>query len=192
MVSSNAERWEGDAVDFLLEQHSDARELLSRLHTSTPPDPHDLQLLVALLAVHETAEEMVIYPTFRDIVPSGDAVADARLAEEDRLKKLLAGLESMDIAHTSFAGSIETFMTEFDAHASTEEQTVFPALRQHADATQMNALFSELVAAEAAAPTRAHRMSPESGLGNLLIGPFLSIVDRFRDAIRSRRHGSTR
>ena len=38
--------------------------------------------------------------------------------------------------------------------------------------------------AEAMAPTHAHRMAPESAIGNLLVGPFVSMVDRVRDAIR--------
>jgi hypothetical protein len=37
---------------------------------------------------------------------------------------------------------------------------------------------------EQLAPTHAHRHAPESALGNLLVGPFVSIVDRTRDAIR--------
>jgi hypothetical protein len=78
------------------------------------------------------------------------------------------------------------FATDVDAHASVEEQTVFPALRQHVAAEEIERMSGLLVAAEAVAPTHAHRMTPESALGNLLVGPFVSIVDRVRDALRSR------
>jgi hypothetical protein len=40
--------------------------------------------------------------------------------------------------------------------------------------------------AEKFAPTHAHRMAPESAVGNLLVGPFVAMVDRVRDAIRDR------
>lgn len=39
-------------------------------------------------------------------------------------------------------------------------------------------------AADAIAPTHPHESAPESATGNLLVGPFVAIVDRARDFIR--------
>jgi hypothetical protein len=36
--------------------------------------------------------------------------------------------------------------------------------------------------AEGMAPTRPHKAAPESAVGNLLVGPFVAMVDRVRDA----------
>jgi hypothetical protein len=48
-------------------------------------------------------------------------------------------------------------------------------------------MTSELEVAEAMAPTHPHKMAPESAAGNLLVGPFVAMVDRVRDALRDAR-----
>jgi hypothetical protein len=47
-------------------------------------------------------------------------------------------------------------------------------------------------AAQRMAPTRAHGHSPESATGNVVLGPFVAVADRTRDAIRKLMHGPTR
>jgi hypothetical protein len=34
------------------------------------------------------------------------------------------------------------------------------------------------------APTHAHKMAPTSATGNVVLGPFVAMVDRVRDAIK--------
>ena len=41
-----------------------------------------------------------------------------------------------------------------------------------------------LEVAEGIAPTHPHKTAPESAIGNMLVGPFVSMIDRVRDAIR--------
>jgi hypothetical protein len=90
----------------------------------------------------------------------------------------------MGPADPGFAGAIASFEKDVLAHATAEEQEVFPRLRQNMDANQLQTMAQALKAAEAMAPTHAHKSAPESAIGNMIVGPFVAMVDRVRDAIK--------
>jgi len=132
--------------------------------------------------VHETAEEEVVYPVLR--THGADDVVEARLTEEADAKQVLANLEKMGPKAAQFPGELASFEKAVLAHAEAEEHEVFPRLRQDVNAEQRRNMAQALRAAEAVAPTHPHPKGPESAVGNLVVGPFVAIVDRVRDAIR--------
>lgn len=174
-----------DAIEFLKDQHDQVRTLLSTLRTGGGDRRETFETLVRMLAVHETAEEIVVYPAVRANVDNGDALADARLEEEAKAKEMLAELEKIGVDGETFEAKFATFADAVRDHAEHEENEVFPKLRVNLDADALQAMRSGLVAAEAVAPTHPHPHGPESALGNLVVGPFVAIADRVRDALRS-------
>jgi hypothetical protein len=86
----------------------------------------------------------------------------------------------MDPSTRSFADAFEVFRAEVEAHAAAEEQEVLPLLEEYRSAGQLEALDRFFVAAEAIAPTHAHRFAPVGAIGNFVLGPFVSVVDRTR------------
>jgi hemerythrin superfamily protein len=179
-----------DIVTVLTEQHDLARALLTELHDAFAP-LQDLfeaaagpfEDLVRLVAVHETAEEEVVYPVLKSQLQAAD-VADPRLTEEHEAKRLLAKLERM-AALFEFPVALAEFAQVVFDHAEHEEQQVFPLLRDRIDDDQRREMAAAFRAAEASAPTHPHRHAPESAVGNFLIGPVLATIDRVRDAIRA-------
>jgi len=172
-----------DVVDLLEAQHEQVKSLFATLRTvqgEAATEPFDE--LRRMLAVHETAEEEVIYPALRQL--GADDIVEARLTEEDEAKKTLADLEKMGPTDSGFPGALAAFEKDVLAHATAEEREVFPKLRQGIEAEQRRKMAQALKAAEAMAPTHAHKAAPKSAVGNLLIGPFVAMVDRVRDAIR--------
>jgi hemerythrin superfamily protein len=175
----------GDAVDLLLEQHQEVRRLFEQIQPAEGDQRREMfDCLLRMLAVHETAEEEVIYPLVRAAVPNGDSLADARLREESEGKTLLAELEKLGTADAAFSPKFATFQEKVDEHARHEEETIFPALREHVDADQLVAARQALETAEAIAPTHPHPHGPDSALGNIVVGPMVAVVDRVRDALR--------
>jgi hypothetical protein len=174
-----------DAVAFLERQHVDVRDALAVLRDRA--DATTLDGLVRLLTMHETAEEMVVYPVLRSDVPGGDAIAEARLAEEAQGKADLAELESMGVDDPRFPAALASFSDAVLRHATNEERQVFPLLREHLDPDALRGMTVTLESAEATAPTHAHPHAPTSGFGNLIVGPFVSLFDRIRDVFRGRR-----
>src|SRR4051812_42270614 len=115
-----------NAVDFLLEQHATVRRLFAEI-TNAPASGRGepFEAVVRLLAVHETAEEEVVYPVVKRKVPNGDAIVKARREEEDRAKKALSGLEKIDPASDDFMPLFTQVKQMVDEHASNEEREVF-------------------------------------------------------------------
>lgn len=172
------------ATTFIRQQHDQIRELFDAVEQADPAERADaFQPLVRLLAVHETAEEMVIYPAAA-IGEAGREIVDQRKAEEDQAKKELVELEKLDASTSEFAQRLAAFRADVFQHAEAEELEVFPLLTEVADTEQLKRMTAMLRTAEAMAPTHPHKAAPESALGNLLVGPFVAMVDRVRDALK--------
>src|SRR5258705_3074150 len=74
-----------------------------------------------LLAVHETAEEMVVHPRARNEIADGDEIVDARLHEEHEAKQQLSKLEGMDIDSNEFLCELTKFHYAAVGHAERQE-----------------------------------------------------------------------
>lgn len=172
------------ATTFIRRQHDQIRELFDAVEQAEPDARKEaFEPLVRLLAVHETAEELVIYPMARR-GEAGAEIVEQRKAEEDDAKKTLVDLERLDPASAEFSAALAAFRADVLEHAEAEELEVFPLLTEIADADELKAMTTLLETAEAMAPTHPHKTAPESAVGNLLVGPFVAMVDRVRDAIR--------
>jgi len=175
-----------DGISLLVEQHDQVKNAFATLETASGDKRREtFEMIVRMLAVHETAEEEVVYPLVRRELPGGDALADARIAEEDQAKEELKNLEKIGVEAPSFLPKFADFRQAVLSHAEREEQQVFTPLRQKLDADKLESVYKALTAAEAVAPTHPHPSAPSSATGNLVVGPFAAIADRVRDALRS-------
>jgi len=182
-VQINTANTHGDVVSQLLSQHALVRTAIDAVAQTTTPEARQeaFDVLRELLARHETAEEMILRPLTRGI-DGGDAIASARMDEENHSKDVLAELEKLDIASEDFARLFETFGQAVLAHAQSEEAFEFPLLRQNLDAEQLEKAEKQLLMAEKTAPTHPHPSARSTAM-NYVAGPFAAIVDRARDAI---------
>jgi len=173
-----------DVIGFLKAQHNLIEDMFDQvLHAS---DPHAREKpfvqLRQLLAVHETAEEMVVHPRVRREVDAIDSIVDARLEEEHDAKELLSSIEKIDITSQQFIDELTKLRDAVMDHALHEESFEFPRLQRELDAEELKRLGTAVRAAEAIAPTRPHA-GVESAKLNFAVGPFASMIDRARDLI---------
>ena len=178
-----------DVVAVLTSQHDRARAILAELHESvavvaelTRDMAGPFRELVQLLVAHEAAEELVVYPTLRTKLEEG-RLAEARVAEEHEAKHLLAKLEKMAPGFFDFPAELTEFEAKVLAHAEHEEQTVFPLLEQRLSSAERQQMASDFLYVAAKAPSHAHAHSPESAVGNAVLGPVLATIDRVRDSL---------
>ena len=173
-----------DVVSFLKDQHNLIKDMFDDVLYATDPKAREKAFteLRQLLAVHETAEEMVVHPRIRREVDEGGEIADALLHEEHTAKEQLAALEDLDIASDQFIEEITKFRDVVLAHAEHEEIEEFTKLAREVDAEDLKRMAGAVQAAEAIAPTRPHP-GVESATLNFAVGPFASMLDRARDAI---------
>lgn len=180
-----ATNYTDDLVDVVLEDHQRIRELFTEFETARPGQRVPLwETIVRTLAAHETAEEEIVHPLVRRDVDGGSEIVAACRREEDAAKKALARLEKIGPDDPSFETDFGAFRHDVLRHADREERDELPQLRASVDAEKRKDLASVFSSAKAMGPTHAHKAAPESAVGNVVVGPFVAIVDRVRDAIR--------
>ncbi len=171
-----------DVVEILLRQHDRIREGFITVKSATGTERQQaFDELRALLAAHETAEEMVLRPT--TTMTAGPAVTEARNAEEKEANRLLTELEKLDVTTEAFENALREFQQAVLAHAEAEEREEFPFVQAGRTPEQLAAMGQVLLAVEKIAPTRPHPSVAGSPLLQWATGPFLSVLDRTRDAL---------
>jgi len=174
---------EGDVIRLLLEQHARIRELFTDLRSAM--GWHKRQAfdeLRALLAVHETAEEMVLRPISHGT--AGETVVSARNKEEEEATKVLKDLERMDVASALFGRKIAALETMVLHHAEREEREEFPSVLAQCEPEMRQSMGTALKGAASIAPTHAHPSTAgDSAAAHMVVGPFIALVDRARDAL---------
>jgi hypothetical protein len=182
--TSTAPRAEADITELVLARHAEIKLRFSEL-LNAPVEKRDDAFceLRRLLAVHETAEELIMHPALRRLGDDGDDIADRRLEEEGQAKKDLADLEKRGVDDPEFLTRAVALRDAVVAHADQEEREEIPRLRSRLSEETRRSMATVMRAAEAAAPTHPHPHGPEGALGNLLVGPAAAIADRVRDAV---------
>ncbi|GAA2113426.1 hemerythrin domain-containing protein [Kitasatospora saccharophila] len=170
-----------DVVDVLLAQHQRIRGLFADVRAAR--GEHKQQAfdeLRALLAVHETGEELVVRPAAART--AGKAEASARNEEEAEANRALLELEKLDVTSPGFDAELAAFQQAVEAHAQHEEKEEFPALLAFCDPEQRRAMGRRLLAAERIAPTHPHPGTAGKPVLQWTVGPFASLLDRAKDA----------
>jgi hemerythrin superfamily protein len=173
-----------DLIDVIQTDHQEIKRLMEQVGSATANREEAFSRLVTKLATHETAEEEVVHPLARK-APDGDRLVEARLEEESEGKAELAELEKMGVDDPSFTAAFEKLRGAVLAHAEHEEREEHPQLRETVDSGRLEKAATLFRKAEQMGPTHAHAHSPESATGNVLVGTFVAVADRVRDALRS-------
>jgi hemerythrin superfamily protein len=176
---------EGDVVRVLLEQHARIRDLFAEVKSETGDHKkHAFDELRGLLAVHETAEEMVLRPATKSAGGDrGSEVAEARNHEESEANEVLKNLESLDVESAEFDEKLAEFEKAVDDHAEAEESEEFPLILESCDEDDRQSMGKRMLAAEKIAPTHPHPSTAGSTTKQFAVGPIASLVDRTRDAV---------
>jgi hemerythrin superfamily protein len=173
-----------DVVDILLRQHERIREEFIQVKAATGAERRQrFSELRALLAAHETAEEMVLRPVSSQV--AGPEVADARNAEEKEANKVLAELDDLDATSEEFDTLFRQFQQMVLDHAANEEEHEFPLVQKGRPDHELASMGRVLLAVEKIAPTRPHPAAAGSPTLQWAVGPFVSVLDRARDALEA-------
>jgi hemerythrin superfamily protein len=172
-----------DVVNFLVSQHKRIKSLFAEtLAASGKSREQAFVELRRLLAVHETAEEEIVHPRAKRVIPNGDKIVGALLDEEHEAKTALSELEKLDVDDQSFTEKLTELRDAAVEHAAQEEKQEFAKLEEVLDSDQLEQMGRAVKLAEAIAPTRPHA-GVESQIANLFAGPFAAMMDRARDII---------
>lgn len=171
-----------EVVAFLKAQHALIQDMFDQVLLASDPQAREEPFLQLrrLLAVHETAAEMLVHPRVRREFHAGNAIVDGLLQQEREAKEQLTRIESLDIASQEFIDELSKLRKAVLAHAEREEIDEFAKLQRNVDAHELRRMGTAVKVAEAIAPTRPHA-GVESAKLNFAVGPFAAMLDRARD-----------
>jgi hemerythrin superfamily protein len=180
-----AQTTSGGVIDVLQSQHEQVKKLLSQIGSGKGASAaDDFCALHHKLAVHETAEEEIVYPALRSTGPDGERVVKARIAEEEKGVKVLTQLEGLEVGSAEFTKVFDKFHKAVLEHASAEESEVFPLLASTQTPEQLQRMAHAFQTAEAAAPTHGHPHDGKTGAGKSIDQPASKIAEQVRGALR--------
>jgi len=130
-----------DVSEVVLEQHKDVAARLAAVLNKTGSDrTEEFESLAEFLAVHEAAEESVIYPALRKLGDEGTRIADDRTREEGAASDVLTKLKGFDTGSDKFETTFTEFATKVHEHAASEEAEVLPLLTSTTTTEQRQAM----------------------------------------------------
>jgi len=174
-----------DVVELLLADDQQTKAILNRFEQIAPSERASYFFeVVTELVRHEVAEEHVVYPIIRHATPGGRQEAEARIAEQAKAEELLAEMEKLDASSAEFATKFAALRQAVLDHASSEEASTFPLLKEMEDDESRLALAGRYEHAKAKAPTHPHPHVPDSPPGNLVLDPVAALFDKARGALR--------
>ena len=140
---------DNDVTSVVLAQHKQvAQRLVGVLNATSSGRSGEFDSLAALLGVHETAEETVIYPVLRKLGDEGTRVADARTHEEDAAKEILGKLKGLDAGSEEFVALFTEFSSKVHEHAANEEGEVIPLLTSSVSAEERQSMGDAFLASQ--------------------------------------------
>ncbi|QLL08812.1 hemerythrin domain-containing protein [Mycobacterium vicinigordonae] len=171
-----------EVVAFLKAQHALIEDMFDDVLLASDTQARSIPFVALrqLLAVHETAEEMLVHPRVRREFDDGDAIVDELLHEEHDAKEHLAKIENLEITSQKFVDELTQLRDSVLAHAEHEELEEFAKLQRDLDISEQKRMATAVKVAEAIAPTRPHA-GVESAKLNFAVGPFAAMLDRARD-----------
>jgi hypothetical protein len=175
-------------IDLLLLQHRQQRTLLGELHGAAGErGAASFQRLARMLAVHESVEEIVLYPVVRANFDDGHRLARLATDQEEAIKDAIAELQDGDVARGHHLctvvsrNSLRDLEEMVHEHHELEERQIIAVLPELQDAPQLGGLASAFEIATHLAPTRGHRHAPTGPLANVLLGTPIAMLDKWRD-----------
>jgi len=170
------------ATQLLRQRHKEIEELFAKTLAANSPDRSELfDCLRAMLAVHETTEEIFVHPLARAQGAEAERIVEARLAEESEAKHVLAELESLGPDGDQFGPRLTMFQRAVLEHAEAEERELFPLIDNNCAQDDLMHLADAIMAGERIAPTHPHPHAGENPIALVVAGPFVAMVDKARD-----------
>src|SRR3954447_6845596 len=148
--------------------------------------PAVLREINQLVFSHAFAEEVVLWPAIRRMIPGGEALTARIEGEHQEINGLVAELERMTPDDPDWDARIARAFEVMREDVRDEEDLVLPALQDAATARQLQRLGMAWEFVRRTAPTRPHPAVARRPPDNALRGIPLSAFDRLRDLVAGR------
>jgi hemerythrin superfamily protein len=189
-LAQQDERSLGGPLSVLVRQKRDHVELDRLLHElgDTGADGQDavLRRVYRLVFPHAFAEEAVLWPVIRRVLPDGEQLTLQVEQEHQEVNELVTRLESTTAGSSERQHLLDRLVEVLREDVRDEEDVLLPRLQSRIDHGRLRALGIAWEAVRRTAPTRPHPVVARRPPGNALSATPLSVVDRLRDRVDAR------
>jgi hemerythrin superfamily protein len=175
----------GGPGSVLVRQRNDHVELDRLLHeldgTTGAAQERVLRKIDRLVFSHAFAEESVLWPVLRRVLPDGEALTLRVETEHQEVNELVATLETTGHDDPRRAELLDRLVAVLREDVRDEEDVLFPRLQERVDAAELRRLGRQWELVRRISPTRPHPTVSRRPPGNALSALPLSLLDRTRD-----------
>jgi hemerythrin superfamily protein len=178
----------GGPLSILTRQKRDHRHLdhlLRGLEGSRPGPREDAVLarIARLVFPHAFAEESVLWPEVRRVLPGGEELTLRVEQEHQEVNELWTHLERMSPADASRTETLARLVAVLRQDVRDEEDELLPRLQEVLDRRRLQLLGVAWEVVRRTAPTRPHPVVSRRPPGNVLAALPLTALDRGRDLL---------
>jgi hemerythrin superfamily protein len=177
----------GGPGSVFVRQRNDHVELDRLLHeldgTTGTEQERVLRKIDRLVFSHAFAEETVLWPVIRRVLPDGDALTLQVEEEHQEVNELVTQLEALGHDDPRRAERLARLVEVLREDVRDEEDVLFPRLQERLGPNELRRLGRQWELARRTSPTRPHPTVSRRPPGNLISGLPLSLLDRSRDLI---------
>ena len=136
-----------------------------------------------LVFPHAFAEESVIWPELRRLLPDGEELTLQVEREHQEVNELVTRLEAPDLADDERDRVLDRLTEVLQEDVRDEEDRLLPRLQDAVDPARLRRLGVAWEAVRRVAPTRPHPVVARRPPGNALAALPLTVLDRSRDRL---------
>jgi hemerythrin superfamily protein len=177
----------GGTGSVLVRQRRDHIELDRLLHdldgATGAAQEEVLARIDRLVFSHAFAEEAVLWPVLRRVLPDGEELTLQVEQEHQEVNELVSALEADGPDDPRRPQRLQRLTEVLREDVRDEEDVLFPRLQERVDEAELRRLGRAWAVTRRLAPTRAHPTVSRRPPGNALSALPLSLLDRTRDAV---------
>lgn len=166
--------------------HVELGRLLSELR-SAPADEQDgvLHAIYRLVFPHAFAEEGVLWPVMRRLLPDGEDLTLTVEAEHQEVNELVLDLEALAVQSPERRAVLQRLVEVLDEDVRDEEDVLLPRLQTALSGRRLRVLGLAWEVLRRTAPTRPHPRVSRRPPGNLVAAVLLAPLDRIGDHLEA-------
>jgi hypothetical protein len=184
-VADQDEAQLGGPASVLVRQKRDhvrLDRLLHELDDSSGADQRRLLIRIyRLVFPHAFAEEAVLWPAIRRVLPDGDALTLQVEEEHQEVNELVTRLEAADLDPSERRHLLDRLVAVLREDVRDEEDTLLPGLQERLSDRELRRLGITWEAVRRTAPTRPHPVVSRRPPGNVAAALPLTVLDNLRD-----------
>ena len=164
--------------------HIDLDRLLHELDgTEGAAQEEVLTRIDRLVFSHAFAEESVLWPVMRRVLPDGEELTLRIEEEHQEVNELVSALEEGGLDDPQRPARLARLVVVLREDVRDEEDLLFPRLQETVDRAELNRLGRRWDLVRRISPTRPHPTVSRRPPGNALSALPLTLLDRTRDVV---------